>query len=45
MEKKVFAAAAFKGLWVVFFRQIKKKVWYNLVCLSLFCISRGKKTK
>ena len=41
----VFAAATFKGLWVVSLQTKKENVWYVLVCSSLFCISRGKKTK
>ena len=31
-----------KVYWSFLFKQTKK-MWYTLVCLSLFCISRGKK--
>ena len=42
----LFADATFKGLWAGFFAKTKQKeVCYTLVCLSLLCIYRGKKTK
>ena len=45
LKKRVLAAGTFKGLWVVSFQTKWENAWYTLVCLSLFCISRGKKTK
>ena len=45
LEKMVFTADIFKDLRVVSFQTKLKNMWYTLVCLSLPCISRGKKTK
>ena len=45
LEKSVFGAATFKGLWVISFQTKRKNVLYTLVCLSSLCISRVKKTK
>ena len=45
LDKRVSAAATFKGLWVVFFWIKSKNVSYTLVCFSFFYISRSKKTK
>ena len=45
LEKRVSPAGTFKSLWVVSFQTKQKNVLNTLVCLSLFCISRGKKTK
>ena len=44
LEKRVFAAATFKGLWVSFSDK-QKNVCYTLACFGLLCISRGKKSK
>ena len=50
LEKRVFAAATFKGLWVVSFqtKQEKRVVYFGLfksVFLSLLYLSRGNATK
>ena len=43
MEKRLFAAATFKSF---FSDKVRKRVaYFGLVCLSLFLISRGKRTK
>ena len=40
-----FVAATFKGLSEVSFQTERKSLYYNLVCMSLLCISREEKTK
>ena len=42
LERRMFVAAFFKGLWVVSFQTKQENAWHTLVFLSLFCIYRGK---
>ena len=41
LEKRVFAAAIFQGMWLVSFQTKWKAVWYTFLCLSLPCVFKG----
>ena len=45
LAERSFCSCHFKRFMHRFLSEKVKNVSYNLVCLSLFCISRGKKTK